>query len=44
MKKTYENPLLKVLHFDMEENVTADDGLTLSDVVDDSYKEEVEPW
>lgn len=44
MKKTYENPLLKVLRFDMEENVTADDGLTLSDVVGDSYKEEVEPW
>lgn len=37
MKKTYENPLLKVLRFDMEENVTAD-GPPLSEV------EVVEPW
>ena len=44
MKKRYENPLLKVLRFDMEENVTSDEDFTLSDVVGDNYEEEVEPW
>ena len=44
MKKNYENPLVKVLRFDVEDDVTSDEGLTLSDVVGDNYEEEVEPW
>ena len=43
MKKSYENPLLRVMRFDAAETVTSDETLTLSDI-GDGYHEEVEPW
>ena len=44
MKKNYENPLLKVTRFDMAQEITTDEVLTLSDLVGDQYEENVEQW